>query len=171
LVVAHDPHHLVSRQYAEVMRSILAARAVPLLLWFLGATPKCGTTTVVLNLALTAAQSGTVPVTVVEAGPRHALPQRVGLPSGPAGPFFQDKSNQLRFVSGAGREGHSLATILENEPEGLILVDGPNLEEMPEDVSAMAEACHAVYVVASNEDRPPVEGLGRPVDGWIIAQG
>jgi hypothetical protein len=170
LIVAHDPRHPVSKQYTELLHALLAPRTdkSPLLLWFLGAAPKCGTTTVVLNLALTAAQSGPAPVTVVEVGPRRALPQRVGLPSG--SPFFQDKSKRLRFVCGAGREGDSLAAILQNEPEGLILVEGPNLEEMPEDVSAMAEACDAVYVVASDEERPPVDDLGRTVDGWIIAQ-
>jgi hypothetical protein len=172
LIVAHNPRHPVSKQYAELLHALLAPRAdkSPVLLWFLGAAPRCGTTTVVLNLALTAAHSSGVLVTVVEVGPRRALPQSVGLPSGAAGPFFQEKGERLRFVSGAGRDGDSLATILENERDGLILVDGPNLGELPEDIHAMASACDAVYVVSSDETRQPVEGLGRPVDGWIIAQ-
>jgi hypothetical protein len=178
VIAAHDSRHAVSAQYEALLHQLLGpiANKPTLAVWFLGASPRCGATTVVLNLALTAARLAESPVTVVEANrERPALAQRVGLPgaSGGVAWFQANKPANLRFVTGSESPGLSLGTALEmlQAEEGLILVDGPSLNDLPEGFGLNEMPCDAVYgVTSSRRSHEPICDFGRPMDGWIVAQ-
>src|SRR5262249_54479185 len=82
LVTFHQPDHPLSAKY----RSLLAELLAPLptegskVLLFTAAAPGAGTSTVLLNLAITAARQGNHRVAVVDADlERPALAERLGL--------------------------------------------------------------------------------------------
>jgi hypothetical protein len=174
VIAAHDLRHLVSGQYEALLHQILGPIATKptLVIWFSGAAPRCGATTVVLNLALTAARLTESPVTVVEANSRRpALSQRVGLlgHSGDVAWLQANAPPNLRFVIRSDIPGPSLASILEllQAGEGLILVDGPSMDEL----SLSDQPCDAVFGVrSSGQSRELTGDSGRPMDGWIVLQ-
>jgi hypothetical protein len=176
LIAAHDPRHSVSSQYELLLHQILGpiANKPTLTIWFLGAAPRCGTTTVVVNLAVTAARLAESPVTAVEANSQHpAMAQRVGLPSaaGVSAWYQANKPANMRFVARGDSPRLALPSILEmlQGDEGLILVDGPSLDDVT-DLNLADLPCDAVFGVTS----APVSGnpngdFGRPMDGWIVS--
>jgi len=174
VIAAHDSRHPVSAQYEALLHQLLGpiANKPTLAVWVFGAAPRCGATTVVLNLALTAARLAESPVTVVEANrERPGIAQRVGLPgaSGGVAWFQANKPTNLRFVTGSESAGTTLE-VLQAE-EGLILVDGPSLKDLPDGIGLDEMPCDAVYgVTSSRRGHEPIGDLGRPMDGWIVAQ-
>jgi hypothetical protein len=177
LIAAHDPRHPVSAQYEALLHQILGpiANKPTLVVWFFGAAPRCGTTTAVLNLALTAARLADSPVTVIEANLRPAFAQRVGLPgaSGGVAWFQASKPAHLRFVSRSEPPGLSLPSILEmlQAEEGLILVDGPCMDEPLDGLNLAELPGDAVFgVTSSGHVKEATCDLGRPIDGWIVTQ-
>jgi hypothetical protein len=178
LIAAHNPRHTVSAQYETVLHQVLGpiANKPTLILWILGAAPGSGTTTVVLNLALTAARLADSTITVVEANAaRPALAQRAGLP-GAAGNVAWLQANKpanLRFVTRTESSERSLGSILEmlQAEEGLILIDGPSLNDMQDGLNLAELPCDAVYgVTPSARGRELTCDLGRPINGWIVSQ-
>jgi hypothetical protein len=113
-------------------------------------------------------------VTVVDANPRRpALAQRIGLEVDKSASLWYQarKPANLRFVPWPERTRQSLALLLETmrADEGLILLDGPSLNELREDMADLA--CDGLYIVSAAEERDtPALQLGRPIDGWIISQ-
>jgi hypothetical protein len=178
LIAVHDPRHAVSAQYKAMLNQILGPIATKptLVVWILGSAPRCGTTTVVLNLALTAARMTESLVTVVEANAaRPAMARLVRLPEAAESvAWFQaNKPANLRIVTRTDSSQRSFGASLEmlQAEEGLILVDGPSLNDMPIGLSLAELSCDAVYGVSSSgrgSDLTCV--LGRPMDGWIISQ-
>jgi hypothetical protein len=64
----------------------------------------------------------------------------------------------------------SILEMLQAE-EGLILVDGPSLNDLPDGFGLNEMPCDAVYgVTSSRRSHEPIGDLGRPMDGWIVAQ-
>jgi Mrp family chromosome partitioning ATPase len=176
VIVAHDPRHTVCAQYQVLFDQILGAvadRTSPVIC-FLGAAEQCGTTTTVLNLALTAARSTDQSVTVVDANRRRpALAQRIGLDAEKNESIWRQarKPANLRFVPWLDRTRQSLSSVLELlcVDEGLLFLDGPNLSDVREELTDLR--IDGLYVVAANEERNvPAAHLGRAIDGWIIAQ-
>ncbi len=83
LIAFHSPNAPTSRQYADLLATIVEAARAPgdvrNLYLFTGVRPQVGTTTVLLNLAITAARKETR-VIVVDANLRSpAIAERVGL--------------------------------------------------------------------------------------------
>ncbi|HEY1861507.1 MAG TPA: hypothetical protein VGG61_14195, partial [Gemmataceae bacterium] len=176
VIVAHDARHPVCAQYESLLEQILnpledrKARVV----CFLGAIEQCGTTTTMLNLALTAARKSDQPVTVLDANRRRpAIAQRIGLEADQSASLWYQarKPANLRFVPWPERTRQSLASLLETlrADEGCVFLDGPSLIDVREDIADLA--CDGLYIVSAVEKREtPAPQLGRAVDGWIIAQ-
>jgi Mrp family chromosome partitioning ATPase len=176
VIVAHNARHPVCAQYEVLLGQILnplgdrKARVI----CFLGAVEQCGTTTTVLNLALTAARGSDQLVTVVDANPRRpAVARYIGLEANKSESLWYQarKPANLRFVPWPERTRQSLATLLETlrADEGSILLDGPNLNDVREDIADLA--CDGLYIVSAEEKQGmPAPHLGRAIDGWIIAQ-
>jgi Mrp family chromosome partitioning ATPase len=86
LVTFHHPEHAVSGQYRGVWQGLVGqgAGGPSRVLLFTGAAGGAGTTTVTLNLALTAATQARLRTAVVDLnGARPALAARLGLPEAP----------------------------------------------------------------------------------------
>jgi Mrp family chromosome partitioning ATPase len=168
LVAYHHPDHAVSEQY----RSLAGAVAGQLrdgqtrLALFTGAAPAAGTTTVVLNLAITLARTPGTKVAVVEANPvSPAIGERLGLDSGPGLRELLSKTAPLAWVLRAsGLEGLSALPVGKPAdgplPEGplpallerlrgqfdWILVDAPAWGASPE-AEVLSGLCDATYLV------------------------
>jgi Mrp family chromosome partitioning ATPase len=176
VIVAHEPRHAVCAQYKELFEQIVGAlgNRPSQVICFLGAAEQCGTTTTVLNLALTAARLTDQSVTVVDANRRRpALAQRIGLDAETNESIWRQarKPANLRFVPSLDRTRQSLSSVLEllRVDEGLIFLDGPNLNDVREELADLN--IDGLYVVAANEEcKVSAAHLGRAIDGWIIAQ-
>jgi Mrp family chromosome partitioning ATPase len=166
LITFHQPDHPVSVQYrslaAEIARQLPGP--LPRVLLFTGAADGVGTSTVVLNLAITLARQETK-VTVADAHlARPALAQRLGLPAGPgwreviAGQMpaawcLQEtaQSNLLVLpagVSGELRHGSDAGKVVEalRDRSDCVLLDaGPWGES--ESAADLAASSDAVYLV------------------------
>jgi Mrp family chromosome partitioning ATPase len=180
LIAFHQPDHPISVQYrslaAEIARQLPGA--LPRVLLFAGATSNIGTSTVLLNLAMTLARQD-AKVTVADAHlARPALAARLGLPDGPglrevlAGQMppawcLQETAHPNLLVLPAGtagqpREGADLTPILEmlRDRSDCVLLDvgpwgdgtlAPNL----------AAGSDAIYLVLSHES------AGTPATGAL----
>lgn len=176
LVAYHRPDHALSQQYSRLIQPLLApapeGRARVLL--FSAARPGCGTTTVLLNLAITAARHSRKRVVVVDGNLRRpALAQRLGLGevaglrdvlSGtlPMEQALQETDQANLFALPAGKpqpiQGirylaepiRSLLRQLRHRFD-LVLVDGPRWDGQP-DVVMLGAACDAVYLVVSEQE-------------------
>jgi Mrp family chromosome partitioning ATPase len=171
LIAYHRSEHPVSEQYRVLTTAISAqlpaARAQVLL--FTAVTPEAGTTTVLLNAAITYARQGRLRVAVIDANLRRpALARRLGLPEAPGlrdflagkvslGQALREtgQPNLLALTVGdtgtiaSGRHlGESLRRVLGQLRErfDLVLVDAPCWDGRPELV-ALGTACDAVYLV------------------------
>lgn len=177
LITYHRPEHAVSQQYQRLLEPLLASAAQgqsPALL-FSAARPKCGTTTVLLNVAIAAARQSRRRVVVVDGNLRHpALAERLGLADGPGlrevlyGVLVLDRAvretdqaNLFALTAGttAGPSvtGNGIRVVAQTMRSllrqlrrrfDLVLVDGPRWDSQP-DVVALGTACDAIYLVVA----------------------
>jgi len=169
LIAYHQPAHEVASQYRALLQGLLCqlppGRGQVML--FTSPAPWGGTTTVLLNLAITAARQEGRRVAVVDANLRRpALAERLGVTPTPglrdvlagavALPQALQESAQpnLRALA-AGRSSGDLRLPLDwllptlrqlRDLFDLIFVDAPSWNEGSE-VSALAATCDAVYMV------------------------
>jgi Mrp family chromosome partitioning ATPase len=201
LVAYHQPEHPVSQQYRSLLAALLAqAPSIPLqVLMFTAPIPLPGTTTVLLNLALTCARQGRERIAVIDANiERPTVAQRLGLPSCPgwcevlAGTVpldqalqetGQDRLQALPAGQTTGESRFASETIRAVFRQlrgqfGLVLVDAPCWDSRP-DLLALGAACDAVYLVLEpgGSDLPEVKQLchslprqGIPLRGCILMQ-
>lgn len=185
LIAYHRPQHPVSEQYGTLAGAIAgqlpAARSHVLL--FTGLAPEAGTTTVVLNTAITYARQGHLRVAVVDANlGRPAVARRLGLDESPGlrdllggnltlPQALQETALPNLLALTAGAPGRNLA---DRSPAGalrpvlrqlrerfdLVLLDAPCWEDRPEMV-ALGAACDAVYLVLPEQqaEAPETRGL------------
>jgi Mrp family chromosome partitioning ATPase len=170
LIAFHQPDHPISVQYrslaAEIARQLPGT--LPRVLLFTGAAGNVGTSTVLLNLAMTLARQD-AKVTVADAHlARPALAARLGLPDGPglrevlAGQMppawcLQETAHPNLLVLPAGtagqpRDGADLNAILEmlRDRSDCVLLDaGPWGEGAI--ATDLAAGSDAVYLVLSHE--------------------
>jgi MinD-like ATPase involved in chromosome partitioning or flagellar assembly len=174
LIAFHQPDHAVSVQYrslsAEIARQLPGT--LPRVLVFTGVADGVGTSTVVLNLALTLARQD-AKVTVADAHlARPALAARLGLPAGPgfrevlAGQMpsawvLQETAHPNLLVlpaggvpacgsAGAHREGTDLGAIVESlrDRTECVLIDAGVWGDAAADLAASADA---VYLVVRDD--------------------
>jgi len=170
LVAYHQPDHAVSGQYRDLAGGVLAAlpgeRARVLL--FTSAVAGAGTTTVLLNAAVTWARQTSLRVVVVDAHLRRsAVAVRLGLSESPglrevlAGQLPPEAAVRPTGLTGlsaltagapeaappARLAGEGMRALLRRlrEQFDLVLVDGPCWDGRPE-VVALGCACDAVFV-------------------------
>lgn len=171
LVAYHDPNHPVSAEYRVLLAGLQAQIPAehPHVLLFTSALPRAGTTTVLLNLAVTRARQGHTRVVLVDAHLRRpAVAERLGLPSFPglrdvlAGSVALERVVRETGQAGlcavpAGEAidsqdallaGDGMRAILRHLRERFdwVLVDAPSWGGHPE-VLALSAACDAVYLV------------------------
>jgi Mrp family chromosome partitioning ATPase len=199
LVAFHQPGHAVSRQYqalADGLAEQLQAGPAGTLL-FTAARRWAGTTTVLLNLAITLARRGDARVLVVDAQrDQPAVAERLAVPSAPglqevltglaALPQAVQETGQDRLFALTaghvrGRPGGAwcpdgLRTVLRQLREHfeLVLIDGPCWGARPEP-AALAALCDAVYLVAPGGENAATAELvralprqGVPLRGQIV---
>src|SRR5437764_1222048 len=85
LIAFHQPDHPISGQYRDLATGLLAQTPAeqPRVLFFTSSAPGAGTTTVVLNTAVTLARDNLLRVAVLDAHLRRAaVAGRLGLPDG-----------------------------------------------------------------------------------------
>jgi Mrp family chromosome partitioning ATPase len=178
LVALHDPDHPISEQYRLLLGEIALQlpSGSPRVLLFTGATAEAGTTTVLLNLALTIARTESAKVTVIDANvARPGLADKLGLGAGPglrdvlAGKTplrwaLQDtKMKSLRALS-SGRGGlpasdggwPPLMERLRSESDW-VLIDAP-VWTRPVDAVPLADCCDALYMVVRQPDADTTTG-------------
>jgi Mrp family chromosome partitioning ATPase len=165
LIAFHQPEHPISVQYrslaAEIDRQLPGE--LPRVLLLTGAADGVGTSTVLLNLAITLArQDSTVTVVDAHVG-RPALAERLGLPGGPglrevlAGQMppawcVQETAHPKLMVLPAGvagqpRAGAVVSPILEalRERNDCVLIDaGPWGEVIAADLAGISDAVYLV---------------------------
>jgi Mrp family chromosome partitioning ATPase len=196
LVAFHAPGSLAGTRYAELLESLLGAvvdkgGAAPTAMLLIGTRSEAGTTTVGLNVAITAARQG-LRVAVVDANLRRpAVAARLGLEASPgltevlaeertiAEALRTTEQTDLTVLT-AGSPAPTLATteaigalLAElRERFDLVLVDGPRWEGRGA-VAALAGGCDAVFVVVprGEADSTPARDLVRslPEQGIRLA--
>jgi Mrp family chromosome partitioning ATPase len=168
VIAFHSPGHAIAGQYRDLLASVLgaaSARGTPTM-FFSGSAAGAGTTTVVLNLAVTAARQGRR-VVLVDANSRRpaaaarlALCDRPGLCEVLATTATLDEALQETEQPGlsALTGGKSAGTALPAAETyrslfrqlrlrfDLVLVDGPHWDGRP-DVTAPGAACDAAFLV------------------------
>lgn len=171
IVAFHQPAHRISEQYRRVLCEIGASAPAesPQVLLFTSPAPRTGTTTVLLNLAVTYARQATGRLVLVDTNfQRPAVAERLGLAPAPglqevlAGQSNLDEAvressqaNLHVLTAGAALRGET--ALLGGEPMRQVLrelrgryhwvfVDAPAWAGRPE-VIALSSACDAVYLV------------------------
>jgi Mrp family chromosome partitioning ATPase len=193
IIAFHDAGHRISGQYRELLKQIVAAtrNATAPALLFTGSAANAGTTTVVLNLAVTAARQGHRVVVMDVNTRRPAIAARLALCDRPgvgevlAGIATLDEAIQdskqpglAALTSGGpgvpaprGAECYRSLLRLLRQRFDLILVDAPRWEGRSE-VTAPASACDASFLVlpAGTEDSPAAHELVRniPTNGIAL---
>lgn len=193
LIAFHEVEHPISREYTVLLEEIVrpVAGQGPAILAFAGPLPQAGTTTVVLNLALTLARSGQDRVAVIEAQRRRpAIAERLGVSPTPgltellAGTV--PISRAMQAVSGVALHampigsGDSLDGIAEFLPTlkhrfDWVLVDA-SLDEVGCDSPFRANLIDAAYLVVREEQigdprlgelQSHLNRLGAPLCGFV----
>jgi receptor protein-tyrosine kinase len=198
LIAFHAPDHSLSKQYHDLAAVLAAdpdsgACAAAAVLLFTAARGEAGTTTVLLNVAISAARQGHT-VVVVDANPkRPAVARRLGLPEAPGlrevltGMTSVDqalrRTEQPRLLAlAAGLKpsaparpaADSVRSVLGRlrERADLVLVDGPSWDGRAE-VVLLGTTCDAVYVVLPDgeADTPEAGALCQliPEQGGFLA--
>lgn len=179
LIAHHDPEHPISEQYRLLAAEIALQlpNGPPRVLLFTGATAESGTTTVVLNMALTLARTGANRVTVVDANlARPALAERLGLAAGPGlcdvlaartplpWAVQNTKHTNLRaLVAGRPTAPPDEAAFppvvdrLRSESDW-VLIDAPTWSRPAESVP-LADCCDALYLVQRQPDADSPQSL------------
>lgn len=175
LIAFHQPEHSVSAQYRLLLNGLLAHLPAPRgqVLLFTSPAPWTGTTTVLLNLAVTAARQEGRRVAVVDANLRRpALSGRLGIAafpglrdvlagSVPLARALQETAQPNLWALSAGRAEAGdvrlpfdwlMPTLRQlREQFDLVFVDAPSWNEGSE-VSALAATCDAVFMVLHQKD-------------------
>ena len=171
LVAFHQPEHTVSDHYRTLLGAISEqfTAGVPQVLLFTASASEAGTTTVLLNLAVTFARQGKLRVAVIDANlARPAVAQRLGLPTVPGLTETLTRTTPLaRAIQETGQTnllaltaGHVKATeqISASEAElsamfeelrehfDLILVDAPCWDGK-ESLLRLSSICDGIYLV------------------------
>ncbi len=189
VVAFHQPANPISAQYRDLLSAVQGALPSlgPVALPFSGAKVGAGTTTVVLNLAVSAARPGRRRVLVVDGnGRRSVLAARLGLEEAPglaevlAGTCPLEKALRSTeqtdlFALPAGLSGGTGPLRFQAETIGsllrrlrqqfdLVFVDGPVWNGQPE-VTSPGRACDAVFLVTAAADAgsPLLDDLFRAV--------
>lgn len=171
LIALHEPEHPISEQYRLLLGEIALQMpsGSPRVLLLTGATASSGTSTVVLNLALTIARTESARVLVVDANPsRPAIAERLGLAASPGlGEVLTGRtplswavqSTKLKSLKAltAGRTVLTseagfppLIERLRNENDW-VLIDAP-VWTRPADSVPLADCCDALYLVLRQPD-------------------
>jgi Mrp family chromosome partitioning ATPase len=168
IVAYHEPNHPTSKEYAALLETMTQSGSGMLLL--AGARPSVGASTVLLNLAVIAAQQKKLRVVVVEAtGKQAALAQRLGqttnmgLEDVLAGTVALEHAISKTAVTSL----HILPAGTTRLPLGdaamawlgawlrerydLILIDGPTLDDATR-LSALVPLVHGIYLVLPQGD-------------------
>lgn len=172
LIAFHQPGHAVSEQYRQLFAAIQGQipGAAQRVLLFTAAAPEAGTTTVVLNLAITIAQQEAARVLVVDANwDRPALGARLGLPPAPglrdvlasrmppAWVVHETHQPHLRAIT-AGRptlprHDAALPQVIDQlrQDYDWVLVDSA-CDRSPADLMPLPDCCDALYLVTRQAD-------------------
>jgi Mrp family chromosome partitioning ATPase len=200
LIAFHRSEHPVSEQYRSLAGSIAAQLSAgrSQVVLFTALTPEAGTTTVLLNTAITYARQGGLRVAVVDANLRRpAIARRLGLPEAPGlGDFLAGTAtlaqamqetgqpNLLALTAGTAPVQRPLGDAVRpalrqlRERFDLVLVDAPCWDGRPEMV-ALSSACDVVYLVLpdAEADTPDTQAWlhllpqqGTPLRGCIVTQ-
>jgi Mrp family chromosome partitioning ATPase len=183
LIAFHRSEHPVSEQYRALTEGITSQLPAgrPQVVLFTALEPEAGTTTVLLNAAITYARQGRLRVAVVDANLRRpALARRLGLPDAPglrdllAGTVTLNEAlqetgqpNLFALPAGDGGSPRLLGDALRpalrqlRERFDLVLVDAPCWDGRPEMV-ALGSACDLTYLVLSNASAETAE-----TDAWV----
>jgi Mrp family chromosome partitioning ATPase len=185
LIAFHQPDHPLSVQYQVLLENITAQFILggSRVLLISAATSGVGSSTVLLNLAITASRQDSR-VVIVDANWRHpVLAERLGLAQMPG---FQDvlkgipltralqetgQPNLAALVSGNADEGHvawnggdGLRSVLRQLRKHFtwVLVDAPAWDDGPE-MAALGSACDATYLVVqpAEMESPRLNHLAR----------
>jgi Mrp family chromosome partitioning ATPase len=187
LIAFHQPDHAVSGQYRSLLANLTAqcpGRDARVFL-LLAPTSGTGTTTVLLNLAITRAKHASKPVVVVDANLRRpALAEMLGLSPEPGLREVAARGVPLAVaLKETAQAGLMALTAGEATPspsawpaaDGLravlqqlrqhfewVLIDAPSWDGGPEMV-ALSSACDAIYLVLrpTEVNTPAVSELGR----------
>jgi Mrp family chromosome partitioning ATPase len=176
LIAFHQPDHAISSQYRDLATCLMAQTPMkqPHVLLFTGSAPGTGTTTVLLNTAITLARQNLRRVVVVDAHLRRAaVAGRLGLSEAPG---LRDVLNGRLPVEEAVRAtslpglmaltagtadgvpsarlaGSAMRSLLKKlqEQYDLVLIDAPHWDGRPE-IVALGCACDAVYLCLSETE-------------------
>ena len=184
LIAFHDPDHPVSGQYHDLLTSLTASLPAgrPLALLFTSPLPDAPTTTVLLNLALTAARLGRRVVLLdadpcrANVAPRLGLLDNEGLRQVLAGATPLDDAlqktvqpNLFALTAGAASSAAALRFVAETvrsvlrrlrQRFDLVFIAGPTWDTDPDALPA-ALACDAALIVLPSEhaESPRVDEL------------
>ncbi|MCS7045678.1 MAG: hypothetical protein NZO58_04915 [Gemmataceae bacterium] len=188
IVVHHQPEHAISKQYAGLWNTLAAGIAEvshPLLV-FVGLKPHVGTTTVLLNLAVTAAQRSQRRLVVVDAQlQRPGIAPRLGFtPEADLDDVLAGRAALEHCVLGTAVPALHVLPALPRQPnqglatEGiawlagrlrqrfdLVLVDAPELENV-RDIAAWIAAADGWFLVCPHGEsrtlpRSPLDTMTR----------
>jgi Mrp family chromosome partitioning ATPase len=170
IIAYHSPDHATSKEYALLLDTILHGTEANGVLLFAGAKPNVGTSTVLLNLAVIAAQAKKLRVAVVETTRKQtSIGQRLGLPvsRGLDDVFSGALAIEQAITKTALPSLHLLPAgnadpVCSNEAVAwlcawlrerydLILIDGPTLEDAAP-LTALLPHAHGVYLVLPQGD-------------------
>jgi Mrp family chromosome partitioning ATPase len=166
LIAHHDPSHPVSRQYQQLLDHVLSCVQAPAVLLLSGASAGAGTTTAVLNLAVTQAARGGRVVLVDACVAKPNIAGRLGLTPTPGlTEVFTGEVSLLRALREIGVPNLSILTggeaacrpslAIRSFPGVLtqlrkrfdqIFVDSPAWHDGPE-MAALAACCDAMFLV------------------------
>jgi len=179
LIAFHDPDHPISEQYRHLAAEIALQlpNGPPRVLLLTGGTTEAGTTTVLLNLALTLARTGANRVTIVDANlARPAVAERLGLAASPglcdvlAGrtpiPWAVQNTrhaNLRALVAGrltAPADETAFPPVIERlrSESDWVLIDAPTWSRPAESVP-LADCCDALYLVMRQPDADTSESV------------
>lgn len=170
IIAYHHPGHATSKEYAQLLDTILQGTKANGVLLLSGVKPSVGASTVLLNLAVIAAQEKMLRVALVETSRSQSpLAQRLGLPAGRglddvlAGTFALEQALSKTAVmhlhllaAGANpaactSEGVAWLCAWLRERYDLILLDGPSLDDAAK-LTAWLPHVNGVYLVLPQGD-------------------
>jgi Mrp family chromosome partitioning ATPase len=185
LVAFHQPEHPVSQQYARLLAALdtQLPAGQPRVVLFTAPAPGAGTSTVVLNLAITRARQAQAAIILVDANLRRpAVAGLLGLASAPGlSDVLLGCTSLRRALRNTGQEhlhvltagkpvvnggpllgGGAMRSLLHQlrHRGEWVLIDAPCWDGRPE-VVALGAACDAVYLVLpqSDAETPESENL------------
>jgi Mrp family chromosome partitioning ATPase len=188
LVAYHQPEHPVSGQYHSLRDAITAQLPgmLPRVLLFTSVAPSAGTTTVLLNLAVTIARLDGPRVTVVDANwQRASVAERLGLPAAPglrevmsrnvplAWAVQESRQPNLSVLSAGKRttphDGETFAAVIDQlrHSSDWVLIDASHWGDGSETIP-LAESCDAVYLIERETDADT--GAAGEVQAAILEQ-